>query len=369
MTLKQTPLHAKCVENNCRMASFAGWEMPIQFSGLINEHEAVRKKAGMFDISHMGVFLMQGKNAKDALQNLVPTDLYRIGKGEACYSVLLNESGGIIDDLIIYDLGHDDSEEILLLVINAGCTDKDIAWLNKNINNSNISIKNHKKNDIFLALQGPDAEKILSKFSSVPLSSIPRFGHKNINLIKDDFNASIFIARTGYTGEEGFELLVPVKAGQKLWDLLIEQGVTPCGLGARDTLRLEAAMHLYGNEMNDCTSPFEASLGWLVHLEMPTKFIGRSVLENQAKEGIKRKLVGLSIDGRAIARKGYPVNYENKNIGEITSGTWSPTLGKAIALAYLKSEYSKPGTQVSVSIRGKEQPATIVKRPFYRRDK
>ena len=370
MTLKQTPLHAKSLECGCRMASFAGWEMPMQFSGLMNEHEAVRKKAGMFDISHMGVFLVQGKNAKDALQNLVPTDLYRIGVGEACYSVMLNESGGIIDDLIIYDLGSvDDIHESLLLVINAGCTDKDLAWLAKHIDQSNISITDYKKNGVLLALQGPDAEKILASFTSESLSSIPRFGHKNITLLKENLNSSIFLARTGYTGEEGFELLLTADAGEKFWDLLIQEGVTPCGLGARDTLRLEAAMHLYGNEMNDCTSPFEASLGWLVHLEMPTQFIGREVLEKQAKKGVSRKLVGLSMNNRSIARKGYQITYENKNIGEITSGTWSPTLGKAIALAYLPSECAKTGAQVNVSIRGKEQPATIVKRPFYKREK
>ena len=368
MTLKQTPLHKKCLQLGCRMAPFAGWDMPIQFSGLIKEHQAVRTQAGMFDISHMGVFLIKGKNAKDALQRLTPTDLYRIGTGEACYTVLLNDSGGIIDDLIIYDLGHDNKDiESLILVINAGCTNKDIEWLKKNIDQSNIVITDYKKEGILIALQGPKAEDILTKFTNETLKSIPNFGHKYIHLRKGNFQSKVFIARTGYTGEEGFELLLTSEAGQELWDLLIKENVTPCGLGARDTLRLEAAMNLYGNEMNDSTSPFEASLGWLVHLEMPHQFIGREALEKQAKKGIFRKLVGISIDGRAIARKGYQIMHQNKSIGEITSGTWSPSLGKAIALAYIPTELSTPGNEVRVSIRGKEQPATIVKRPFYRK--
>ncbi len=373
MTLKQTPLYKSCLDCGCRMSPFAGWEMPIQFSGLINEHESVRHKAGVFDISHMGVICIKGENAKDQLQRLVPSDLYRINKGEACYTVFLNPMGGIIDDLIIYDLGLNNEEaECLVLVINAGCTTKDLAWLNQNLDLSKISITDHKKDGVLLALQGPEAQKILEKVLQTPLSSIPRFGHKYLEILNNQFNTndpkSLFIARTGYTGEEGFELLLSGNSGELLWSVLIKEGAIPCGLGARDTLRLEAAMHLYGHEMNSETSPFEAGLGWLVHLEMPKDFIGRKVLENQASTGVSRRLIGLKIDGRGIARQGYPVISNNKEIGKITSGSWSPTLKTGIAMAYIPTELTKIGTKVNVSIRGKEVSAEIVKRPFYRRN-
>ena len=353
------------------MGSFAGWEMPIQFSGLIHEHEAVRKKTGLFDISHMGVFLIEGLGSKDALQSLVPTDLYRIGSGEACYTLLLQENGGILDDLIIYDLGNHKNTEQLLLIINAGCVESDIAWIKKHLKHTNISISDFKKNSILLALQGPNAIDNIEKILAQSLSDIPRFGHKNIKLIDKNIEVpnSIFIARTGYTGEDGFEFLVEKSLGKRIWADLIQQGVTPCGLGARDTLRLESAMHLYGNEMTTQTTPFEAGLGWLINLEMNADFIGRKALEKQAKEGINKKLIGLKINGRGIARQGYKIIKNDKEIGEITSGTWSPTLNEAIALGYIQNEYGQLGNEIEIDLRGKIQKATIVKRPFYKRAK
>lgn len=350
------------------MVPFAGWEMPVQFSGLVNEHEAVRKKAGLFDISHMGVLLLQGINAKAALQTLVPSDLYRIGPGEACYSVLLNHDGGILDDLIVYDLGIDEKKlEKLMVVINASCTKADTSWLKTHLEPRNIEIFNAKNNGILLALQGPESMGLLERLIGESLENLPRFGHRQIKDNNHNVSEPIFIARTGYTGEEGFEILLSQEAGKNLWSQLIQEGVTPCGLGARDTLRLEAGMHLYGNDMDSKTSPFEAGLGWLVHLEMPSEFIGRAALEQQAEEGIGRRLVGLKLKGRAIARPGYPVIHEKAQVGTITSGTWSPSLSEAIAMAYVPIELSKKGTALSVEIRGINYPATIVKRPFYRR--
>lgn len=360
------------MHSGCRMASFAGWDMPIQFSGLINEHKAVRENAGLFDISHMGVFLIEGLGSKDALQNLVPTDLYRIGLGEACYTLLLNNNGGIIDDLIIYDLGlNNKDQEKLLLIINAACIDSDIAWIKKNIISPSISITDVKKNGLLLALQGPKALKILEEVFNTSLSNIPRFGHRDINLKSSNVKNSktIFIARTGYTGEDGFEFLIEESLGKEIWTELIKQGVTPCGLGARDTLRLESAMHLYGNEMTTETTPFEAGLGWLVNLETNSDFIGRKYLEKQIKTGIKKKLIGLKLNGRGIARKGYKILKDNNEIGEITSGTWSPTLNEAIALGYVESEYGQIGTEINIDIRGKIQKGRIVKRPFYKPSK
>ncbi len=370
MTSKTTPLHQTCLELGARIVEFAGWQMPIQFSGLINEHNAVRNNAGLFDISHMGVFEIKGINPKETLQKLVPSDLDRIGPGEACYTVLLNEDGGIIDDLIIYDLGIDNkNNHCLLSVINAGCTQEDLAWLKKNLTPHKIELSDAKKDGVLIALQGPKAIQKLNEIIDKPLGNIPRFGHRRMQVKINDYKESfsMFLARTGYTGEDGFEILTNKEGGIAIWRQLIKNGVTPCGLGARDTLRLEAAMPLYGNDINQKTTPLEAGLGWLVHMENPKDFFGKEALEIQNREGIKKKLVGLKLEGKAIARKGYKIIYDNKITGQITSGTWSPTLNEAIALAYLPTEISSLGTELHVEIRKKLHKAIVVKRPFYRR--
>jgi len=375
--LQHTPLHGLCVEAKGRMVPFAGWQMPVQFSGLVDEHQAVRQHAGMFDISHMGVLRLEGNNPKDALQKLVPSDLHRIGPGEACYTVLLNESGGIIDDLIIYDLEStptagarpiESESEALLLVINAACADNDTSWLRRHLEPDGIKVSDAKGDGVLIALQGPEASTILEDLIGHSLASLPRFGHRylQLNNLNSQLAEQVFIARTGYTGENGYELLLGADAGRALWRQLLAAGVTPCGLGARDTLRLEAAMHLYGQDMDVTTTPFEAGLGWLVHLEMPAQFIGRAALEQQLTTGPNRRLIGLKLQGRAIARHGYPILNNGAVVGEITSGTWSPSLSEAIALAYVPTELGKIGQELNVEIRGQNQPATVVKRPFYR---
>lgn len=370
--LRQTPLHQLCKENGGRMVPFAGWDMPLQFSGLIDEHQAVRERAGMFDISHMGVLRLESSNPKDDLQKLVPSDLNRIGPGEACYTVLLNANGGILDDLIIYDLGQvDQDNQALLLVINAACSESDSAWLRTHLEPKGINITDEKADGILMAIQGPKATALLETMSGISLKGIPRFGHRQLKLssIAELKNKSIFIGRTGYTGEDGFELLLDAESGRVLWQNLIEQGVTPCGLGARDTLRLEAAMPLYGQDLDQTRTPFDAGLGWLVHLEMPTDFIGREALEEQAKCGPTQKLVGLKVQGRGIARHNNPVMHAGSPIGIITSGSWSPTLSEAIALAYVPKALASPGTKLNVEIRGNAHPVEVVKRPFYRRSR
>jgi aminomethyltransferase len=353
------------------MVPFAGWEMAVQFAGLVAEHQAVRSCCGVFDISHMGVVTLRGDGPKDALQALVPTDLFRIGPGEACYTVLLNAAGGIRDDLIVYDRGQRDGQAELLLVINAACADADIAWLRSQLEPAGITITDRKGDGVLLALQGPEAINRLEALSGASLSGLPRFGHRDLSLNGTAQGAAAgaqaFVGRTGYTGEDGCELLLDRAAGLALWQQLLGEGVTPCGLGARDTLRLEAAMHLYGQEMDASTTPLEAGLGWLVHLEMPKPFIGREVLERQTAEGVGKRLVGLKLQGRAIARHGYPVLLNDQVVGEVTSGTWSPSLGEAIALAYVPPAAAKLGTELAVQIRGKSEPAVVVKRPFYRR--
>ena len=366
MQLQRTPLHELCRDSGGRMVPFAGWEMPVQFSGLIQEHKAVREQVGMFDISHMGVLRLEGPNPKDALQQMVPSDLHRIGPGEACYSVLLNERGGIRDDLIVYDCGPLDAERgALVLVINAACTDSDTAWIREQMEPAGLTVTDIKQGGVLLALQGPKAIALLEQLSGEDLSGLPRFGHRMLSV--SGLQEPVFTARTGYTGEDGAELLLSAEDGQHLWRELLERGVTPCGLGARDTLRLEAAMHLYGQDMDDATNPFEAGLGWLVHLEMPSDFVGRKALEQAVEAGPTKRLIGLKLQGRAIARHDYPVLHNDEPVGVVTSGTWSPTLGEAIALAYVPRALAKIGTELCVEIRGKAQPATVVRRPFYKR--
>lgn len=373
--LRRTPLFEAAGAAGGRLVPFAGWEMAVQFSGLMQEHRAVREHCGLFDISHMGVLTLRGDGVKDSLQALVPSDLHRIGPGEACYTVLLNEAGGIRDDLIVYDRGRislegQESDE-LVLVINAACAEADTTWIRSHLEPQGFTITDRKGNGVLLALQGPEAAERLEALSGEDLKGLPRFGHRELLLTGaasgDAQGATVFVGRTGYTGEDGFELLLERSAGLALWHQLLAEGVTPCGLGARDTLRLEAAMHLYGNDMDAATSPLEAGLGWLVHLEMPAHFIGREALERQTAEGVGRRLVGLKLGGRAIARHGYPVLRDGQVVGEVTSGTWSPTLGEAIALAYVPVEAARLGTELAVEIRGKAEPAVVVKRPFYRR--
>jgi aminomethyltransferase len=370
MGLQHTPLFDVARAAGGRMVPFAGWEMAVQFEGLVAEHHAVRTRCGVFDISHMGVLRLQGAGAKDALQGLVPSDLFRIGPGEACYTVLLNAEGGIRDDLIVYDRGWQEAVQghELLLVINAACAEADTAWLRNQLEPQGIVISDAKGDGVLLALQGPEAKAQLQALSGADLAGLPRFGHRELALA----GSTAFVARTGYTGEDGFELLLPRDPGLALWDQLLDGGVAPCGLGARDTLRLEAAMHLYGSDMDATTTPLEVGLGWLVHLEMPKPFIGRTVLEQQTEQGVRRRLVGLKLAGRAIPRHGYPVLAAgaaagSTPIGTVSSGGWSPCLEAGIALALVPTALAKAGTELAVEIRGKAEPAQVVKRPFYRR--
>ena len=345
--------------------------MPLQFAGIMTEHRAVRRHVGVFDISHMGMLTLRGPAVKDALQTLVPSDLGRIGPGEAQYTVLLNEDGGIRDDLILYDCGFIAGSHEVVVVVNAACCAADRAWLEAKLNPLGCSVSDRKGDGVLLAVQGPGAVPLLQHLQGWKLDDMPRFAHRQLpfggggNGINTD--EQVFIARTGYTGEDGVEILLSREAGQKLWDTLLKNGAEPCGLAARDTLRLEAAMHLYGQDMDTRRTPLEASLGWLVHLEMPHHFVGRSALEQQTKAGIKQKLVGLQLDGKAIARHGYPIlNPAGDNIGVITSGTWSPSLEQAVALGYVPTALAKPGTTVAVGIRGRQVPAHVVRRPFYK---
>ncbi len=360
--LLRTPLYQLAKEQNARFTAFSGWEMPVQFSGLKLEHQAVRNEAGMFDISHMGKFIFVGDKLIDVWQTLVPSDLSRLQPGQAMYTVLLNPQGGIIDDIIFYYQGTRGTKQQATVIVNAGTTDKDKAWILSHLTDSSVEMSDLSQQQALIALQGPKAAEILQGLIPEDLSIMTAFTHQTVT-----FNgSSAFIARTGYTGEDGFEIMLEPTAAQQLWRSLLQAGVTPCGLGARDTLRLEAAMSLYGQEIDDTITPLEAGLGWVVHLKDKEDFIGRSVLEQQKAAGVKRRLVGLEMSGRYIARHGYPVISGGETVGEVTSGTLAPTVGKAIALAYVPKPLGKVGQALSVEIRGKTYPATVVKKPFYR---
>ena len=361
--LARTPLFDLAVEQKARLTAFSGWEMPVQYSGISSEHEAVRTSAGMFDISHMGKFAFRGRQLREELQPLVPSDLTRLKPGEAQYTVLLNPQAGIIDDIIFYYQGEDEAgDQRGMLIVNAATRTRDKAWLSANLESASVSLQDLSKEKVLIAVQGPQAAVYLQPFVEEDLTPVKAFGHLEAKVL----GQPAFIARTGYTGEDGFEIMVDPEVGVELWRSLFQAGVTPCGLGARDTLRLEAAMALYGQDIDETTTPLEAGLGWVVHLDTKGDFIGRSVLEHQKSAGVERRLVGLEMQGRYIARHGYPVLYEGKSVGEVTSGTLSPTVGRAIALAYVPTQLSKTGQQLEVEIRGKAHPAVVVKKPFYR---
>ena len=344
------------------MTAFSGWEMPVQFGGIQQEHKAVRQAAGIFDISHMGKFILEGTDVVGALQGLVPSDLSRLSEGKAQYTVLLNEKGGIIDDLIVYHQGQKGDRQRITLIVNAGTTQKDRDWLMAHLPKQ-VQFQDVSQAQALVAVQGPEAiEQLQQLCPEEDLGAIARYNHCTGRILGKE----AFFARTGYTGEDGFEVMVPAAAAAKVWRSLVDLGVEPCGLGARDTLRLEASMALYGQDINDETSPLEAGLGWLVHLDKAEDFVGRSVLEQQKANGLERKLVGLTLEGRNIARHDYPILLEGQPVGLITSGTLSPTLGYPVALGYLPSALARVGQTVEVAIRRKTFPAKVVKRPFYK---
>jgi aminomethyltransferase len=359
----RTPLYDLSVELNARMTDFAGFLMPVQYAGINQEHQAVRTTAGMFDISHMGKFALKGKRLIEQLQFLVPSDLSRLQPGEAQYTVLLNDQGTILDDIIFYYQGKTHSGDHRgMMIVNAATQSQDKAWLLAHLKSTEIDLQDLSQEKALIALQGPQAASYLQPFVEADLKPVKPFGHLETSVL----GAPAFLARTGYTGEDGFEIMVDPQIAIQLWRNLLAAGVTPCGLGSRDTLRLEAAMPLYGQDIDETATPLEAGLGWVVHLDSKGDFIGRSALEQQKRDGLNRRLVGLQMEGRHIARHGYPVLHAGQSVGVVTSGAPSPTLGYPIAMAYLPPQLATAGQQLEVEIRGKLHPAVVVKRPFYR---
>ena len=362
--LRRTPLHEAHHSVGARMVDFAGWEMPVQYSGPIQEHMAVREAAGLFDVSHMGEFEITGPGALELVQRLTTNDVSKLKDNQVQYSTLTNEAGGVLDDLLVYRI----SSEYFLLVVNAATTDKDFAWIARHANPSDAEVHNTSSGYALLALQGPRAERILQDLSDHMLDRIPYYWSQKVKVDGVDCRVS----RTGYTGEDGFEIFCHPADARHIWNRLLltghDRGLIPCGLAARNTTRLEAAFRLYGNDMDETTTPLEAGLGWVVKLGKG-EFVGREALTRQKEEGLIRKLVGFEVLDRAPARDGYPVLIEGKEVGRVTSGSPAPFLKKNIGLAYLPVEHSATGTGISILIRGREVPAQIVATPFYKRDR
>jgi aminomethyltransferase len=347
------------------MVPFAGWEMPVQYAGVIEEHRAVRTAAGLFDVSHMGEVRVKGSGAEAFLQGLTPNDVSKLPPGRAHYSGLLTEDGTYIDDLLIYRLAADD----FLVVVNASNAPRDFEWIaSRAAGAAGVTVADESDRYALLALQGPKAVEILEPLATAGATALRYYGFQQGEVA----GRPALISRTGYTGEDGFELYVAPEHAAEIWRRLLEagagRGLAPAGLGARDTLRLEAAMALYGHEIDETTTPFEAGLGWVVKLDKGD-FLGRAALAAQQERGLARKLVGFEVQGRGIARQGHTVVSDGQTVGTVTSGTWSPTFEKALGMAYVPVELAAPGTALALDVRGKSVPAVVVEVPFYRRRK
>ncbi len=356
---KQTFLHDKHVELGAKMVDFAGWHMPVQYSSIIEEHNTVRNAVGLFDVSHMGEVIVKGKDALSFLTRLVPQDLTKLIDGKAIYCQLLNKTGGIIDDLIIYKI----EDKKYLIIHNASRVDEDVNWMSLNAKGFDVEIINESHNYSLLAIQGPRACELVQKMG---LKELPSF----FSIKKDSLlGIELWVSRTGYTGEDGVEILMKNESAELMWDKVLEYGqefgIKPIGLGARDTLRLEAALHLYGNDMDEDTTPIEAGLSWSVSKTKSEDYNGKAVIEEHLKNGGSRKLVALKMLDRGIARHGYDVYDGEEKIGIITSGGVSPVRGDNIALAYVKNdEKYSVDAEIGVMIRDRILKAQIIKKPF-----
>lgn len=361
--MKATPLLNKHLTLNAKMVEFAGYQMPVLYAGINEEHDVVRSSVGVFDVSHMGEFLVSGPGASNLVQRITSNDISKLVPGQAQYNCMPNQNGGIVDDLIVYCMGQDD----YLLVVNASNIEKDWNWINTQ-NSFGAELKNISDDIALLAVQGPKAMQVLQQLTKIPLGDI-RFYHFAKGVMAGVPN--VIISATGYTGSGGFELYVDKGHAEALWDAVFEAGATfgikPIGLGARDTLRLEMGYCLYGNDIDDTTSPLEAGLGWITKFVEGNDFVNRAALERQKSEGVSRKLVGFEMIDRGIPRHGYPIlDADGNSIGTVTSGTQSPSLRKAIGMGYVSIPYTQPGNEIFIEIRGKGLKALVVKTPFYK---
>lgn len=358
--LKKTPLYEEHVALNGRMVPFAGYAMPVQYpTGIVKEHQAVRTAAGLFDVSHMGEFEVAGPQALDLIQHLLTNDASRLDVGQAQYTVLCQRDGTALDDCIVYRL-----QDRYMVVVNAANLEKDRTWFEKAAKGFDVTFTDRSDEFALLALQGPRAAEILAARTSTDLEAISfyRFAEAEVA------GKQALISRTGYTGEDGFELYVPTDGAVEVWRALLEtgesEGLLPAGLGARDSLRLEVGYMLYGNDLDERHTPLEAGLGWVVKLGKGD-FIGRDALARQKEEGLREKLAAFRLKEKGFPRQGYEVRYDGEPAGTVTSGVLSPSTGQGIGLAYVPAEAAKPGTEIEVVIRGRGVPAEVVKPPFY----
>ncbi|CAA9460406.1 MAG: Aminomethyltransferase (glycine cleavage system T protein) [uncultured Rubrobacteraceae bacterium] len=355
--LRRTPLYEEHKASGARIVDFAGWEMPVQYEGIKAEHEAVRTAAGLFDVSHMGEVFFRGPQAEEAVQRLVTRDVGRLEVGKAGYAAVCYQSGGTVDDVLVYRRPDD-----FLVVVNASNREKDFEHFRENTKDLDVEVTDESDSWALLALQGPEAVGLLEGFTETALSSI-----KYYRFVEGEVGGmDAILSRTGYTGEDGFEIFVRPDDASRVWRALVGAGAVPVGLGARDTLRLEAGMCLYGNELDAETTPLEAGIGFAVHLDKEEEFLGQEALRKENEEGLKKKLVGFKVEGRGIARHDYPVSLNGETVGRVTSGTQSPTLGEAIGLALVA-----PGVEdeFEVVIRNRPVVARAASLPFYKREK
>jgi len=358
---KKTFLHEEQIKLGSKMVPFAGWEMPVQYTGIIDEHNTVRNAVGLFDVSHMGELFVSGRDSLAFLQKLVPQNVEKLTDGKAIYCQLTNKEGGMIDDLIIYKL----SENYYLLIVNASRIDEDLNWIVKNKPGFNVQIENQSHNYSLLAVQGPNASKLVAKLG-LPESKQPEFfSIKQAEIC----GINVYISRTGYTGEDGFEILVINEYSALLWNRILQEGIEfgikPIGLGARDTLRLEAALHLYGNDMDENVTPIEAMLTWSVSKSKKVDYNGKDAIFKQLQDGVGKKLIGFKMIDKAIPRHEYEIYYNGVKVGHVTSGGYSPTLNENIGLGYVGvSTGIKIDTVIQIMVRNKLYDAKVVKRPF-----
>jgi aminomethyltransferase len=362
-TLKKTPLNARHRSLGARMVEFGGWDMPVEYSGIVAEHEAVRTRAGLFDVSHMGEIEIAGRDALKAVQHITSNDASRLSVGQAQYSALPTPNGTFVDDVLTYRL----ADEHFMLVVNASNIMKDFAWITSSIAGLGDAVAvNTSSRYALIALQGPAARDVLQTLTGINLSEIKYYWFTTGEVA----GVRVTVSRTGYTGEDGYEVFVPPASAERVWDAILTAGkaagVIPAGLGARDTLRLEASMRLYGNDMDETTTVLEADLGWIVGWKKD-EFIGADVLRRQKQEGVRRKIAGFEVLDRAIARHGYDVYVAGEKAGVVTSGTQTPHLKKAIGMAYLPIEASTAGTEFEIDVRGRRVRAHVVPMPFYKR--
>ncbi len=356
-SLLRTPLHRRHRQLGARMVPFAGWEMPVQYQGIVAEHQAVRARVGLFDVSHMGELEVAGPGALATLDRLLCNDPRRMSVGQAMYTPMCREDGGVLDDLVAMRLGPDR----FLLVVNAARREQDAQWVRQHAQGCQVEDVSFSRG--LVALQGPQAQAVLQRATDADLAPLGRF-----RVLEGVRVAGVraVVSRTGYTGEDGFEILTDWHEAERVWDALLELGALPCGLGARDTLRLEAGYLLYGADLDESTTPLEAGLGWTVKLE-GREFVGASALRRQKQTGPTRRLCGLVLEGRTIARAGCAVLHQGEPVGRVTSGTFGPWVQRSIALAYLPAALAAPGTRLAVQVRAGAVPAEVVRLPFYRR--